>query len=413
MSKQLVPKLRFPGFSGEWNLNSLEKAKLKIIDGDRGGNYPNGNDFLDDGYCLFLNAKNVTSSGFSFTEKSFITKEKDEQLRKGKLKKHDIVLTTRGTVGNVAFYDDNVSFDHLRINSGMVLIRNENVNISPNYIYILLASHVVQKQILGIAFGSAQPQLTVKEINKFTFLFPSLAEQEKIASFLTVVDNKIQQLTKKKQLLEQYKKGIMQQIFSQKIRFKDDNGDDYPAWRIRKLEDIGEFIGGGTPDTTKLEYWGGEIQWFTPTELKSKYVTKSNRTITTLGYSNSSAKMLPIGALLLSSRATIGDVSITKSVCCTNQGFQSIVVNHENNNEFIYYWLFQHKYALIEKSSGSTFPEISKTEILKIQIVAPIIGEQIKIANFFTLIDNTIDNVNALLEETQIFKKFLLQQMFV
>lgn len=98
---------------------------FEIIDGDRGRFYPKANEFFDKEYCLFLNAKNVTKSGFDFLNNQFISKEKDEQLRKGKLSRNDIVLTTRGTVGNIALYDENIEFENVRINSGMVILRKK------------------------------------------------------------------------------------------------------------------------------------------------------------------------------------------------------------------------------------------------------------------------------------------------
>ena len=118
----------------EWDVKELEKVG-RVIDGDRGSSYPSDNDFSNDGYCLFLSAKNVTIEGFKFLECSFITKEKDNLLSKGKLIKNDIVLTTRGTVGNIAFFNDTIPFDDIRINSGMVILRNENNRLDTNYLY--------------------------------------------------------------------------------------------------------------------------------------------------------------------------------------------------------------------------------------------------------------------------------------
>ena len=129
-----TPKLRFKEFSGDWIQNTIEDLDIKVIDGDRGTNYPNGNDFSNEGYCLFLNAKNVTKSGFFFDELSFISIEKDKQLRKGKLIRNDLVVTTRGTVGNIAYFDESVPYEHMRINSGMVIIRIESDSISSNYL---------------------------------------------------------------------------------------------------------------------------------------------------------------------------------------------------------------------------------------------------------------------------------------
>ncbi len=220
--QQFVPELRFSEFEDGWERNTLKNHKIMVIDGDRGKNYPKTNDFNEKGHCLFLNAKNVTSRGFEFFETAFITEEKDALLSKGKLKRNDLVLTTRGTVGNIAIYNDTVDYNHIRINSGMVILRAEEENIYGLFLsYIFISSNLI-KLIKIVAFGSAQPQLTVKEINKFKFCLPSLKEQKKIANFLTAIDQRITLLKLKKAALEQYKKGLMQKIFSQEIRFRPD-----------------------------------------------------------------------------------------------------------------------------------------------------------------------------------------------
>ncbi|WP_281240361.1 restriction endonuclease subunit S [Flavobacterium praedii] len=205
----------------------------------------------------------------------------------------------------------------------------------------------------------------------------------------------------------------MQQLFSGKLRFKDENGKDYPDWEEKKLGDVCEIVGGGTPDTNISEYWGGEIQWFTPTEIKSDFVSSSIRTITELGLQKSSAKKLPIGTILLTTRATIGEVSIAREECSTNQGFQSLIARKGNSNIFIFNWIKQNKHELTSRANGSTFPEISKTAIEKIFLNVPSFKEQQKIANFLSSIDTKIETVNGEIGKTQLFKKGLLQQMFV
>ena len=419
--KQLVPASRFKEFEGSWIKKKLIDWKLVVLDGDRGSNYPSGGDFQPEGYCLFMNAKNVTKTGFSFEERMFITKEKDELLRKGKLKREDLVLTTRGSVGHIAYYEQSIPFENLRINSGMVVIRNENKLINSKFIYVNFHTPSLIRQVSTIAFGSAQPQLTVKEINKFKFNIPSLPEQQKIASFLSAVDEKIQQLTKKKALLEQYKKGVMQQLFSGQLRFKDDtstslsagNENPYPDWEEKKLGEIAEIVGGGTPETVKPDYWDGEIQWFTPTEIRSKYISNSKRTITQLGLSKSAAKILPAGTILFTSRATIAELGFATQECTTNQGFQSLIVNENNVSEFIYQLIKINKNEFVRKSQGSTFLEISSKEMKKMKFNFPCYEEQQKIATYLSSIDTKIEAVNNQITQTQTFKKGLLQQMFV
>ncbi|HHK7603757.1 TPA: restriction endonuclease subunit S, partial [Streptococcus pneumoniae] len=121
-------KSRFNEMFGENKIFESIDNLFDIIDGDRGKNYPKSDELFSEEYCLFLNTKNVTKNGFSFDTKQFITKTKDKLLRKGKLERYDIVLTTRGTVGNVAYYDELIKYKHLRINSGMVILRPKTPN---------------------------------------------------------------------------------------------------------------------------------------------------------------------------------------------------------------------------------------------------------------------------------------------
>ena len=194
-----------------------------------------------------------------------------------------------------------------------------------------------------------------------------------------------------------------------KLRFKEFVNE----WEEKKIENIGKIIGGGTPSSTIEEYWGGDIQWFTPTEVgKTKYVSKSIRTITELGLNKSSAKLLPKGTILLSSRATIGEKSISMKEVCTNQGFQSILVNKNNNNEFIYYLLDTLKGELVRQSSGSTFLEISGRKLGNISSAFPNIEEQKKIADFLSAVDVEIDLTNQKLELFEKYKKSIMKKIF-
>ena len=158
-----------------------------IIDGDRGKNYPKQDEFSDTGYCLFLNAKNVTSTGFSFENRMFITKEKDNALHNGKLERGDVVLTTRGTLGNLAFYDDSVPFENVRINSGMVILRmNKSVMTE---VFFMEQFKLQLQSIKGkIASGSAQPQLPISTMNKIRILLAPMALQEQFAAFVEQTD---------------------------------------------------------------------------------------------------------------------------------------------------------------------------------------------------------------------------------
>lgn len=172
-------------------------------------------------------------------------------------------------------------------------------------------------------------------------------------------------------------------------------------WEIKSIHDLAIVIGGGTPDTSIKSYWDGNIQWFTPSEIgKNKYVGSSLRTITKEGLNNSSAKLLPANTILLSSRATVGECSISLNECTTNQGFQSLIAQN-CNTIFLYYLIQTRKKELIRKACGSTFLEISANEVRKIQVNIPSDNEQKKIAEFLSLIDDRIATQNKIIDKLQ------------
>lgn len=191
------------------------------------------------------------------------------------------------------------------------------------------------------------------------------------------------------------------------MRFPEFSGE----WETKSINDLADVIGGGTPDTTVKSYWDGGIQWFTPSEIgKNKFVDASLRTITEDGLNNSSAKLLPPNTILLSSRATIGECSLSLRECATNQGFQSLV-SKKCNVDFLYYLIQTKKKDLIRKSCGSTFLEISANEVRKIQVSVPSDVEQQKIAGLLSLIDKRIATQNKIIEKLQSLIKGLIDDI--
>lgn len=191
------------------------------------------------------------------------------------------------------------------------------------------------------------------------------------------------------------------------LRFPEFSGE----WNKYTINDLATVVGGGTPDTTVKSYWGGDIQWFTPSEIgKNKYVDFSKRTITRDGLDNSSAKLLPLHTILLSSRATVGECSIASNECTTNQGFQSLIAK-QCNIDFLYYLIQTKKKDLIRNACGSTFLEISANEIRKIKVAVPVQNEQEQIAKLLSLIDERIATQNKIIEKLQSLIKGLAAQL--
>jgi type I restriction enzyme S subunit len=412
-----APKLRFKEFSEDYNVSTSQEASIQIIDGDRGNNYPKSDDFYDNEYCLFLNAGNVTKSGFKFENTQFINKEKDALLRKGKLQKNDLVITTRGTVGNIAYFDESIPFENIRINSGMVIARSE-VDVEPIYLNQFLKSDLFEKWLEKNVFGSAQPQLTVKLLNSISISYPSKEEQTKIASFLSAVDEKISQLTQKHQLLSQYKQGMMQKLFSQQIRFKADDGSEFGEWEERKLSDICLKIKDGTHFSPKtLEV--GDYKYLTSKNVKNGYLDFSNLEFVNAEdhkkiYSSCDVKF---GDVLLTKDGTIGQ-------CCVNtlteefsllSSVAFLRLKTQFNNYFLYHLLVSDfgQREINGVIAGQALKRITLTKINDFKFMFPCFEEQTKIANFLSAIDQKIDVVSEQLEQAKLWKKGLLQQMFV
>ena len=233
-----------------------------------------------------------------------------------------------------------------------------------------------------------------------------LYEQQKISEVLSVWDKAIEKQTQLIEKLELRKKGLMQQLLTGKKRLPGFSGE----WKKVKLGDVACVVGGGTPDTEVNIYWNGSIPWFTPTEIgEEKYVAVSKRCVTIDGVNNSSAKILPVGTILFTSRASIGLKAILLKEATTNQGFQSLIVNKDNDIEYVYYLLDVIKNNLIRKASGSTFLEISSSSMQKVSFEMPELLEQTAIANIISLCDNEILLAKQILNKFSQQKKGLMQ----
>jgi len=237
----------------DWEVETIGDSSVDIIDGDRGVNYPKKTEFEKEGFCLFLNTKNVPGERFELSESVFIDKQKDEILRKGKLQRGDLVLTTRGSLGNVAYYNDIVPYEHVRINSGMVIVRDSEKTFDTYFLYLLLRSPLLKRQYFGFATGSAQPQLPIRDIKKIKLPVPPLAEQKAIAKILSDLDSKIEFNNKMNKTLEAIGQALFKHWFVD-FDFPNEEGKPYKSsggemveselgeipreWRITKLGDF-------------------------------------------------------------------------------------------------------------------------------------------------------------------------------
>lgn len=274
----------------------------------------------------------------------------------------------------------------------------------------------LKKAFARVVEGGNVSNLYYKYLENINVTIPSLDEQDKIIDFLSAVDNKIELLRQKQELLGEYKKGLMQQIFSQAIRFKADDGSEFPEWKERRLGDVcSKAKSGGTPRSTTKEYYDGDIPFLAISDItrQGKYLTSASKKISQLGIDNSASWIVPIDTIIYSMYASVGLVSINKIPLATSQAVINLIVKDGYSIEFIYYHLIEVKKTIHKFIETGTQGNLNAQTVKSLILNIPSLPEQAKIANFLSSIDTKIEQVGKQLDESKQFKKALLQQMFV
>ena len=372
----------------------------EIIDGDCGKNYPKQDEFYPQGYCLFLNTGNVTKEGLVFEENQFIIKEKDEALRKGKLKRGDIVYTTRGTVGNAGYYNSSVPYENVRINSGMVILRSNGEIVDARFLYQILKSEYYRPYFKQYCTGSAQPQLPIKNFSQIYLNVPDIKTQHRIADILSVYDDLIENNQKQIKLLEEAAQRLYKEWFVD-LRFPGYENtkivDGVPeGWQYEKLGDLVKTTSGGTPSRRKSEYYvNGNIRWIKTKELNDRFIFETEEHITEDAVKNSSAKVLPEGALIVAMYgATIGKIGITAAemacnqACCAFISFDDMI-----SKEYLYCWLMDNREYLVSQGKGAAQSNLSQEMIRNFSLLCP---DKKVIKNFTEIVTTMLENKRAL-----------------
>ncbi len=391
----------------KWKLQKIGEI-ADIIDGDRGKNYPKQNEFRDKGYCLFLNTGNVTRQGFNFYNNLFITEEKDKILRKGKLMRGDIVFTSRGTIGNTAYYSDKIPYDNVRINSGMVILRAIQGKVEQRYLYQLLKSDYQRVRMQSYITGSAQPQLPIKNFSQIEIPIPPLPTQRRIADILSAYDDLIENNQKQIKLLEEAAMRLYKEWFV-KLRFpgheKTKIEDGVPeGWKLTTVKEMGQVITGKTPSTVIAENYGKDIPFVKIPDMHGViYPLKTEVKLSERGANTQKNKLLPPKSIMVSCIATVGLVCIAHEACQTNQQINSIILNDEDH---LYYMFFKMKgiKSLLEGvgSNGATMTNVNKTKFENIELLKP---ENEILKKFNNLVEPFFSNILALSKQNEKLKE--------
>lgn len=396
MSK--APKLRFKEFSGDWETQKAKELFESISDKNHNGDLEVLSATQDRGV--------IPRSELNID----IKYEQNNLTSYKKVKESDFIISLRSFQGGIEHSH------YTGLVSPAYTVFNFKNNIDSNHRFfaeIFKTQNFINRLntlTYGIRDGKA---ISFKDFSDVKLSFPSKEEQEKIASFFSLIDEKISLQGEKVEALKDYKRGMMQKIFSRELRFKDDEGRDYPEWEEKKLGDVGIIVTGNTPSTKEKDNYGDEYLWASPADLGYKKVIDD--TINKLSFKGfDKIRKVPKGSILATCiGSTIGKIGMASMEMSTNQQINTLICNKDINNEFVYYSLEYNFPRYLSYVTAQAVPIINKTQFQEFDINVPVLDEQIKIGKTLSKIDLKIEKEQEKLDSLNQYKKGLLQQMFV
>jgi type I restriction enzyme, S subunit len=409
---KLVPKLRFNGFQDIWLVEALE-PHIDIISG-----VPLKSEVIseDEKGIPILRGINITEG--------YIRHSKDidryylnniKEIERYLVDEGDLVIGMDGSkVGkNVAIVSKN--------DSGSILIqRVARIRNKPSsdirFIYHHIFSPMFHRYVDEVNTSSGIPHISLKQICEFRIGFPTFPEQQKIASFLSAIDEKIQQLTRKKELLEQYKKGVMQQLFSGKLRFRDEHGNVFPKWEEKRLGEVAEFLKGKGISKLDINY-EGKTECIRYGQLYTLYKETISKVISRTSVDTEELVLSEANDVIIPASGET-QIDIATASCVLRSGIalggDLNIIRTKINGVFLSYYLnTQKKFDIARLSQGITVVHLYPSQLGLLKLSIPCLEEQQKIANYLSAIETKIENLAIQITQTQTFKKGLLQQMFV
>jgi type I restriction enzyme S subunit len=404
-----TPTLRFPEFKGDWELKKLGE----ITSWASGGTPPKDNSSYWDGDIPWISASSMRGIVYSDSELKITNaglKKASKLAKKGSL----LILVRGSMLFNkipIGIVSKDVAFNQD--------VKSIVVNDSSTSEFILNWFTAFEPMILNMVTGTGigAGKLDLPDLKALEIQIPTLPEQQKIATFLTAVDKKLQAFKQKKNLLEQYKKGVMQQVFSQELRFKDDNGNDFVDWEERKLGEVADFYKGkGLPKSDIVE--NGKFKCLHYGELFTKYkelivnIQSSTDIFEKPFLSIANDVLMPTSDVTPNGLATASCINEDDVIL----GGDVLVIRQKVKffeGLFFSYYVNQHREKVMKLVSGSTVFHLYGSDMKKLEIQFPCLEEQTKIATFLSSIDDKINQCQAQIENTEVWKKGLSQKMFV
>lgn len=396
-----VPKLRFKEFTDKW-----QKVPLNLFTNIYGGYAFKSENLLNyKAKYQVIKMGNVNNNTLNLEKNPSYLNTISQKELPYLLEKNDIILTLTGTFGKKDFgYSYQIKNEtNLLLNQRLAVFKITNSNYSANFLKYILLNNTFLNKFFRFSVGGTgnQANVSIQDIKSFKIPFPKLEEQNKIANFLTTVDKKITNLENTIISLENQKEGLLQQIFSQKLRFKDKNGNNYPNWEKKKLEDIAIFLDNKRKPLEQSERIHGKYPYYGASgiiDYINDYIFDEELVLLSEDGANIIDRNYPI-------------CYIATGKYWVNNHAHVLKVKSQYVNKFICESLEQLNYT--KYNTGTAQPKLNQDVCRKIILSIPCLEEQTKIANFLSTFDRKLENQKAQLEHWKQIKKGLLQQMFV
>lgn len=390
----------------------MERVKLgdisKLINGDRGKNYPSQADITDDGEIPFINAGHLNGGSIDFSEMNYISQDKYDKLNSGKFQKGDILYCLRGSLGKKAIVNNDING---AIASSLVIIRPDPEKVSGEYLMLALDSPAIKEQLVKANNGSSQPNLSAASVREYEVELPEFSIQkevvEKLIKVRSIIDNRRQEL----QLLNDLIKARFVELFGDAIH--NDKG-----WENDTVEKLcKEIYGGGTPSKSHPEYYeDGDIPWVSSKDMKTDVLTDSQIKINQLGVDNSTARMVPINSVIMVIRSGILKhtlpVAINAVPITVNQDLKIFIPNERVLTRFLAIQFKMHEKDILSGVRAVTADNIEFNSLKQRELIVPPIELQQEYVTFLEQIDKSKVVVQKALDETQILFNSLMQQYF-
>ena len=384
------------GVSMEWKEVTLGEVSSKIGDGLHGT--PK---YDDEGSYYFINGNNLNCGKIIIKDDTKRVGIEEFVKNQKELNEQTILVSINGTIGNVAKYNNEPC-----ILGKSACYINVIKEVDKEFIYYVLTSANFKRNITNEATGTTIKNVSLKQMREYKFNIPcNLADQRRIASILSSLDRKIELNNKINADLEEMAQAIFKNWFVDFEPFKDGKFVDSElgmipeGWKVGRLDEIADVVGGSTPSKAKPEYYTQKgIAWLTPKDLSNHpavYTSRGEIDITEEGYNSTSTKLMPKGTILFTSRAPIGYISIAQNDICTNQGFKSLVPKKAGTC-FLYCFLKYVTPEIENKSTGSTFKEASGSLMKSLQVIMP---EQKVFEDFETIVSPLFARIESLEKE--------------